>query len=578
MTARLRACVSTGFLGLALATRALAGGQQAGAPPAFVAHAEASSERLLRREELARVDRERWETELYVEQIQPSLNALFAQLRQRSSWGSHAESVLHATFRGSPFSGAGAAHRERNGLVHIPWNPARHSALGRAEFFSDLARYAASFSEIRHTEVHVGRVEVLASATPRRMTLEADVLIEGLEGTATRQDQAVITIDYVQAGEPPTWLMSRLSLERMDTVLGPAQFTDVTSKLPADDEEAPENLFVAYFAEGVSVADFDGDGHLDLFQPRRRGPARLYRNDGTGRFTDVTRLAGLPDLPGVRSGYFFDWDNDGDLDLLLLTGRRLFMFENAHGRFADVSMRSGLDRLFTDGLTSAAVADYDRDGLLDVYVANYGDPAKGPGFGYFDSHNGFFNKLFHNEGNGSFADATWRSGLDADNRRWTYAALWIDYDDDGWPDLYVVNDYGPKQLFRNLGNGTFVDVADAAGASDPGNGMGAVWVDYDNDGRHDLYVSNMHSYSGSRITRAPGFGSNPEQRAIAQRFAKGNTLLRNTGAGRFVEVEPSPVTKAGWAWGSVAFDYDNDGDQDLYVANGMFSNAEEKDT
>lgn len=550
------------------------GGASVQAQPA---RADAGPE--LRREHFARIDRERWPAEVYLEQIEPDLARLLDGLRHSPFPEKTLRLLLHQDFRGSPFTGEKEAVSEANGLTAIRWRLQPGPLLRRAAFLSGMARYAGTFSAVERTEAHTGLVEIL-DGTPGtlRVRLQVDARFSGRAQGLAREDQARLVLEYVRAKDAGPWRLRSLALQEMRTLRGSRQFHQATGALPDTEAIPDENLFIAYFAAGVSLADVDGDGDLDVFQARRHEPARLYRNDGSGGFQDATSQLGLAALMDVRSGYFFDWDNDGDLDALILTAQRVHLLENQQGRFIDVSEGSDFHRLRTTGLTGAAVADYDNDGLLDFYVCSYGDPAEGPGFGYFDSSNGFFNKLFRNQGDGRFSDETDRSGLGRDNQRWTYAALWIDHDGDDRVDLYVVNDYGANQLFRNLGDGTFVDVATEAGVADPGNGMGAVWADVDNDGLLDLYVSNMHSYAGARITRAAGFAESAALRATGQRFAKGNTLLRNLGGGRFEEHESSGAVHAGWAWGNLAFDYDNDGDRDLYVANGMFSNASQTDT
>ena len=578
----LRGCLWCGLLTLGLTSGSHseeAATPGARPPPGELGGSAQTEARMRAREQLALVDEKRWKTELYLEQIEPALESLFASLEEPQLSERGLRALLHSGFRGSRFSASKTRVQERSGLSHARWRVEPEPSLNRSEFEAELIRYAQGFSRVEHTESHVSLIEMLSpgASDGLRARLVVDFRVAGVEEDALREDQGTLWAEY---GRPPgaaAWLLERVSLRQLETTHGSPQFTDISERVPGSAASPDETLFVAYFAEGISLADFDGDGDLDLFAPSRHGAAALYRNDAAS-FVDVTRRVGLPPLRGVRSGYFFDWDNDGDLDLLVLTRKRIYLFQNGGRVFADVSARSQFDWLSTDGLTGAAVADYDGDGLLDFYVANYGDPANGPGFGYFDSTSGFFNKLFHNEGEGIFSDATAGSGFDRDNQRWSYSALWIDHDEDGAIDLYVINDYGPNQLFRNLGDGSFVDVAAEAGVTDLGNGMGASWADYDNDGKLDLYVSNMHSYSGSRVTNAPGLPGGDEVRTRARRYAKGNTLLRNTGGGRFVEVASTPVTRAGWAWGNVAFDYDNDGDQDLYVVNGMFSNVGEGDT
>ena len=228
--------------------------------------------------------------------------------------------------------------------------------------------------------------------------------------------------------------------------------------------------------------------------------------------------------------------------------------------------------------TSAAVADYNRDGLLDVYFCVYSyykglDQYQFPS-PYYDAQNGPPNFLFRNRGDGTFEDVTVRSGIDVNNNRFSFAVAWCDYDNNGWPDIYVANDFGRKNLYRNNGDGTFTDVAAAAGVEDYGPGMSTCWFDYDNDGRQDVYVANMWLNEGKRITASDRFlpGIDPAIRAIYQKHNAGNSLYRNTGSPRFEDKTSQAGTPMGrWSWSCAAWDFDHDSYSDLYVANGFVS-------
>ena len=150
---------------------------------------------------------------------------------------------------------------------------------------------------------------------------------------------------------------------------------------------------------------------------------------------------------------------------------------------------------------------------------------------------------------------------------------------DGDVDLYVANDYAGNSLYRNLGNGRFEEVAAELKATDSGNGMGVSWADIDGDLKLDLYISNMQSFAGNRITRLENFPGSPEQQQLYKRFAKGNSLLRNAGNDGFEDItEQSGAKPAFWAWGNAPFDYDSDGDTDLLVCGGFYTGLQAKDT
>jgi hypothetical protein len=189
---------------------------------------------------------------------------------------------------------------------------------------------------------------------------------------------------------------------------------------------------------------------------------------------------------------------------------------------------------------------------LNIYTAMPGPP----------------NVMLKNLGGGRFKDFTKETGLGV--FRNTYQATWADFNGDGNPDVYLANDFGPDNLFRNDGNGKFTDISAEAGAEDPGFGMGASWGDYDNDGKLDLYVSNMYSKAGRRVTSQLDY-INP----LFAQMAQGNSLYRNTG-GRFEKVSglQAPalmVGKAGWSWGSQFADVDNDGYLDIYALSGYYT-------
>lgn len=365
---------------------------------------------------------------------------------------------------------------------------------------------------------------------------------------------------------------------------------------------------------GVSVADINGDGWDDIYITVRIGNNLLLVNKGDGTFAEEAAKRGLR-LPGhTTSTIFADFDNDGDIDAML--GRSLLKtayLENRGGIFVQHKAPDWSPM----AVVSMSAADYNRDGLLDVYLCTYraaAPPQAAPGggvaavgadnFEWMDEFlprdqaqeyrrrleaersiapDGAFpnlldqvgppNMLLVNKGGGNFEQAPenktvglWRNSLQA---------TWGDYDRDGDPDLYVANDWGPDNLLRNDGPAGFADVSTAAGVTSYGFAMGASWGDYDNDGREDLYVSNMYSKAGRRITAAvPG---------LAHDFiesAEGNWLYHQGVDGKFTQVagmeRPAmTVMKAGWSWGGKFADFDNDGWLDLYVCSGYFTAPKE---
>ncbi len=349
---------------------------------------------------------------------------------------------------------------------------------------------------------------------------------------------------------------------------------------------------------GLAVVDYDGDGWDDLYVTVRLGRNMLLRNAGDGTFRDATAEAGLGVLGFSPSAIFADFDNDGDPDLFL--GRSLLpslYFENDGGVFTECSaqrFRCALPYC----VTSLSAIDYNGDGLLDIYACTYGlfgkstadTTEKNRPFIPADQHPEFArrlrsshryldmagppNLLLVNRGAAGFERAPEHESLAFYYN--SLQATWSDFDDDGDPDLYVANDFAPDALIRNDGKGAdglvrFSNVSAEVGhPTMVGFGMGVGWGDYDRDGRQDLYVSNMFSKAGMRITaQGPGLDQRIRQ------SAEGSRLFRFDGTSFQLESLPAPggldVNQSGWSWGGQFFDADNDGWLDLYATNGNYT-------
>jgi len=350
------------------------------------------------------------------------------------------------------------------------------------------------------------------------------------------------------------------------------RFTDVTAasgvRFTHNSGRAGKKYLPETMGSGVALFDADGDGWLDIllinsrdWQPgRRKSLPALYRNNHNGTFTDVTRGSGL-DVETYGIGVAVaDYDNDGREDVYItsLDGDRLFHNEGG-GKFKDVTAAAGI-RNASFG-TSAAWLDYDRDGKADLFVANYVQWSKekdlwcsldGKSKSYCtpESYKGAAPKLFHNLGGGKFEDVSQKAGV-ADASSKALGVTVLDYNGDGWPDLFVANDTQPNKLYRNQKNGTFKDEAVEAGVafSEEGTARGAMGVDaadYDRSGRPHLLVGNFTN----------------EMLA----------LYHNEGNGVFVDEAPS--SSVGQAslltltFGVFFFDYDLDGLPDIFAANG----------
>ncbi|HTV04616.1 MAG TPA: FG-GAP-like repeat-containing protein [Acidobacteriaceae bacterium] len=341
-----------------------------------------------------------------------------------------------------------------------------------------------------------------------------------------------------------------------------------------------------YNNTGVAAGDFDNDGVDDLYICQPAGlPNRLYRNRGDGTFEDVTETAGVAVLDNTACALFADLRNVGLQDLLVVcsTGPLLFL-NQGNGTFVRKPDAFRFRQQPQGSFTHAAVADYDRDGRLDIYFCTYMyylglDQYHYP-VPYYDAQNGPPNCLFHNEGNATFVETTQAAGMNADNNRYSFACAWGDYNSNGHPDLFVANDFGSSQLFRNNGDGTFTAVSKDAHVEDVGAGMGCSWADFDNDGLQDVYVPSMWEAAGQRVSGQKQFHpeATPSIRALYQRHAKGNALYRNLGNGAFENIGRKAGVEMGrWSWSADFLDFDHDGYPDLYVTNGYISGSDRND-
>jgi len=352
---------------------------------------------------------------------------------------------------------------------------------------------------------------------------------------------------------------------------------------------------------GLAIGDVNGDGLDDLYVCQESHlPNRLFLHQPDGTARDVSHEWHVDWLESTRSALFIDLDNDGDQDLAAAILGGVVIASNEGNRFV---IQDVLET--NDDTTSLAAADYDSDGDLDLYVcvdypnddftsaSSTQSDSKTPASSstvqvgaasrvYHDANTAGQNTLFRNDSDRnrwSFRDVTDESGLNQNNRRFTWAAAWEDFDNDGDQDLYVANDFGRNNLYRN-DEGRFIDIAAAAGAEDSASGMSAAWADVNRDGNMDLYVSNMFSSAGSRISQQPQFKPRTTQdiKQRLQRFARGNTLLQNSGGATFEDVSvDAKVTVGRWAWSSNFLDVNNDGWKDLAVANGYITGQDTGD-
>ncbi|MCP5068896.1 MAG: CRTAC1 family protein [bacterium] len=318
---------------------------------------------------------------------------------------------------------------------------------------------------------------------------------------------------------------------------------------------------------GAAVEDFDADGRLDVLTSTwdPSGPLRYFRNEGDGTFTDRTRDAGLEGLFGGLNLLHADYDGDGDFDVLVLRGAWLkdagrlpnsLLQNDGTGRFVDVTHEAGLTAVdYPTG--SAAFADYDNDGDLDLYVGNEAHDRR--------AGEPFPSQLFRNEGDGRFVDVAGEAGVE--NQRYAKGVAWGDYDGDGDRDLYVSNLGSPNRLYRNDGDGTFRDVAEELGVAEPIQSFATWFWDYDNDGALDLLV-NPYAPEGGNLEV-------PSLWEVAASYlgdpSPGETprLYRGDGRGGFRDVSrDAGLDLATLPMGAGFGDLDNDGYLDFYLGTG----------
>jgi len=329
---------------------------------------------------------------------------------------------------------------------------------------------------------------------------------------------------------------------------------------------------------GVAVADVNGDGRLDFYLANG-AEDRLYLNRGGLRFEDGTRAAGLGGSSSETRGvYFVDYDNDGDSDLFLtrVYSPNRLLRNDGKGRFEDVTEEAGLP-LDDDKISySATWFDFDNDGHLDVYVGHFGDWIAGTYPQIHHSRNGIPNQFFRNRGDGTFVDATQETR--AGTTGWAMAVSHFDANGDGWQDLYIANDFGRDELLLNLKGERFFDITPDEQKERALHGMSVGFTDANGDGIEDIYVSNIAMFSFVSKYIKPGEDT---ELTLTRRTVKNARMVENnvflvSGDGRFTERQHEFFDRSlegdGWAWDADFFDFDNDGHDDLYVANGREPN------
>ena len=505
--------------------------------------------------------------------------------------------VLSDDVRGSTFDGI-LSGSDGSKAVHS--GPSQRWTDGKEAIAAGVDEYVSQFELIYDSffkaKKYLGTVHTLRVVAD----VKQDVRGTRKDGSA-HQEHLHWTVGFRRADETSPWQIDRIFLASREQRNAPRSlFREVTSSAGLYRTEPPQcaitglgNIHLVehrtqYDYGGVCVYDVNNDGLLDIFMPNAYGPFSLFMNQGDGTFKDVIETSGITSYGGTRGAAFGDIDNDGDADLFICRaphhhpsiGRSSdSLFENlGDGKFREITVKAGVKNIGAS--MSPVFLDYDLDGDLDLYVTSYGlGEAYGPEqHDPYNATHGLRNILYRNNGDNTFTNVTEEAKLDH-HTYWSYAVATVDWNKDRYPDIYVANDFGPNNFYVNQGDGTFKDMAEDVGVVDVGNGMGAVFVDFNHDANWDLYVTNMQSSTGQRVLSTAADLVSEKDMKNLWKLTLGNSMFVANDTGKF---NPSNAIELGiancqWASNGDFADFDADADADLIVVNGYYSGVEPKD-
>lgn len=462
-------------------------------------------------------------------------------------------------------------------------------------FVTRTKKFLAAFSQIDWATCIIVDLEPYDGHGPAKARL--DLAIHGVDQNGERRSHfRELEVEYARVGTEDSDLKitRETVVTQQDVSAPPTVFRDETNErglrnfpnigTVLDRDGNPKDYLAG---SGVALGDLNSDGKDDIYFTNGNVCKLLINRDGT-HFEDVTESAGCDgrmqnDNAKTRFALIADYDNDGRRDIFVgvLNGANLLYHQNPDGTFTDVASRAGL--VPTLETAAAVFGDFDRDGFLDLYVVNGRTPWIEEPEPVYNALNGFPNRLFMNNRDGTFRDTSVEAGVAHTGYGLSCAAS--DYDVDGDLDIFVGNDFGPDVLYRNRGDGTFEDVTRESGMRYRGSTMGASWGDLDGDGYPELFASGMFSNSQWMIDQ-PGYPApapwpiswilRSQILDILKEMFSGNMIYKNNSGQTFTR-DFDVTQNTGWSWGSAFLDVDNDSHLDLYVVNGLKSGEDSRD-